>query len=354
MLKQLKQAIARRYSIRLGPYVASLKIGRFKTGRNGVDDPWAEFNLRQAIFLRSKYPCLEQMQIPLNQDNAADILQCFLEIIPAIDPEAREVCIRNALHQMRSHTTDSRLKTHATREIARSDLRIGIPDRAVILRDDEMLRADLEKQLALSDQAYGAQLLTQPWPDVSRGRSLCYYFQEHEELLRGKKILHFSPEPELRDWMQHRASELGLVYQTSNIMGDDVDMNQDLTAMTIQTTYDLVICHRVLEHVLDDRAAFQELYRIVKPGGCLQISVPQSMHQPTTREWIIQDQTHHEHVRHYGRDFSARLTAAGFEVEEEPWLLQRPREELLANGAYPLRMYNARKRLQADTGREKE
>jgi predicted SAM-dependent methyltransferase len=136
-----------------------------------------------------------------------------------------------------------------------------------------------------------------------------------------------------------------LTYETSNIVGEDVDLNQDLTAMTVERKYDLIICHRVLEHVMDDGAAFRELYRILVPGGLLQISVPQSMQEAMTKEWVIPDETHHEHVRHYGRDFSMRLEAAGFSVAEELWLLRLPRQELLAHGAYPLRMYHARKPL---------
>ncbi len=38
--------------------------------------------------------------------------------------------------------------------------------------------------------------------------------------------------------------------------------------------FDTVICSEVLEHIPDDVAAFKELYRVLKPGGHLIITVP--------------------------------------------------------------------------------
>jgi hypothetical protein len=344
-LKRLKHKVAAGLSIQLWGYRIKLCVDRVQ-GTSSLDVPggvWSAFYLRQALFLREKYPALSRMQLSIDEKTAEYILQLFLEIIPAIDEQAHEVCIRNALHRLRLKAQDPQLLDEVTREIARSDLRSGIPDRALVLRDDDLLRGELESQLKQSDEAYGASLLGHSWPDVSRGRTLCYYFEHHRDLLRDKTILHFSPEPELRAWMLRNRAELSFSYKTSNIAGEDVDMNQDLTAMTVDEMYDVVICHRVLEHVLDDRKALAELFRIVRPGGFLQISVPQSMHQAQTREWTVPDLTHHGHVRHYGRDFAQRLTVAGFDVEEDQWLLAQSAEQLQSNGAYPLRMYTARR-----------
>ena len=353
LLRRLKQRVASGLSIRLWGYDVKLHVDRVK-GASSSDlagNPWAAFHLRQALFLREKYPALFGLQLSLEEKTAEDIMQLFLEIIPAIDEQAREVCIRNALHRLRLKTQDPTLQNEVTREIARSDLRSGIPDRALVLRDDELLRNELESQLKQSDQAYGASLLGRSWPDVSRGWTLCYYFEHHRDLLRSKAILHFSPEPELRAWMVKHGPELSYSYKTSNIAGDDVDVNQDLTAMTVGEMYDVVICHRVLEHVLDDRKALAGLFHIVRPGGFLQISVPQSMHQAQSQEWTVPDLTHHEHVRHYGRDFAQRLVDAGFDVEEDQWLLTQPAEQLLSNGSYPLRMYTARRLSEPSGGR---
>lgn len=353
LLRRLKQRVARGASVRLWGYDVKLRVDRIQgASSSGVSgDAWAAFYLKQALYLREKYPALSRMQLSLYEETAEHILQLFLEIIPAIDEQAREVCIRNALHQLRLKARDPTLLDEVTREIARSDLRSGIPDRALVIRDDEVLRNELESQLKQSDEAYGASLLGRSWPDVSRGRTLCYYFEHHRDMLKGKAILHFSPEPELRAWMVKHGRELSFSYKTSNIAGEDVDMNQDLTAMTVDEVYDVVICHRVLEHVLDDRKALTELFRIVRPGGFMQISVPQSMHQAQTREWTVPDLTHHEHVRHYGRDFAHRLVEAGFDVEEDQWLLAQPAEQLLSNGSYPLRMYIARRPSEPRGGR---
>lgn len=40
------------------------------------------------------------------------------------------------------------------------------------------------------------------------------------------------------------------------------------------SSYDLVLCEQVLEHVLDPQAAVKNLFALVKPGGFLHVSVP--------------------------------------------------------------------------------
>ena len=347
MLSTFKNFFRNSMAVRIFGYEYTLKINRVKINKktNKSCNPWSDFQLKQALFLISKYPFLQELKLTLNEATAENILDLFFEIIPVIDLQAKEVIIRNALYKMQCKTESITLQNEAILEIARSDLRSGIPDRALVLKDDESLKGELELQMRQSDQAYGAQLLGSTWHGVSRGRTLCYYFENHRNLLRGKKILHFSPETELREWMVNNASELSLTYKTSNILGRDVDLNQDITALTIEDSYDIVICHRVLEHVLDDRKALAELFRILRPNGFLQISVPQSMHKAHTLEWTVPDMTHHQHVRHYGSDFSHRLREVGFTVEEDQWLLQQSHDQLASRGSYPLKMYTAYKSL---------
>lgn len=39
-------------------------------------------------------------------------------------------------------------------------------------------------------------------------------------------------------------------------------------------TFDAIICYHILEHVIDDRKAMSELYRILKPNGTIVIQTP--------------------------------------------------------------------------------
>ena len=51
----------------------------------------------------------------------------------------------------------------------------------------------------------------------------------------------------------------------------DVDINRLPFA---DATFDQVLMSEVLEHIADDRAAMREVYRVLKPGGILALSVP--------------------------------------------------------------------------------
>jgi hypothetical protein len=128
-MRTLKQFIARGVSINFGPYKLQLKIGRVRSALPNDTGLLGDLDFRQAIYVRYKYPFLAAMGMVINRGNASAVLRCYLEILPAIDEGSREVCVRNALHRLQSQTTDHELKTAAVKEIARSDLRSGIPDR---------------------------------------------------------------------------------------------------------------------------------------------------------------------------------------------------------------------------------
>ena len=123
-----------------------------------------------------------------------------------------------------------------------------------------------------------------------------------------------------------------------------MDRYEDLCSMTADgSSIDTIICHRVLEHVIDGPSAYRELFRVLQPGGVLNFSVPEALYLPETSEWLIPDPKFHGHVRVYGRDFPDQLKAVGFRVDRADWLLGRPLDGLQAVKAYPMLLYNAYK-----------
>ncbi len=69
------------------------------------------------------------------------------------------------------------------------------------------------------------------------------------------------------------------------------------------SSYDLVICNHVLEHVANDRKGLRELIRIVRPGGFLQVTVPAPYTRAVTVDWGYPNPGAHGHYRGYGKDF---------------------------------------------------
>ena len=74
-------------------------------------------------------------------------------------------------------------------------------------------------------------------------------------------------------------------------------------------SYDVVICNHVLEHIEDDRRAFREVMRILRPTGLFQFTVPLPQTRAVTEEWGYPDRPH-GHYRLYGRDLVDRFAAA--------------------------------------------
>ncbi|VAX04657.1 hypothetical protein MNBD_ALPHA03-2016 [hydrothermal vent metagenome] len=73
---------------------------------------------------------------------------------------------------------------------------------------------------------------------------------------------------------------------------------------------DFVICTEVIEHIEDDGKAISELYRILKPGGYLWITVPSTYYWQDYFRLI-------GHYRHYtGTLFSKQLENCGFEIHK--------------------------------------
>jgi SAM-dependent methyltransferase len=94
-------------------------------------------------------------------------------------------------------------------------------------------------------------------------------------------------------------------------------------------TFDVVIASDVFEHVRDDAAGFREIFRTLKSGGTLILTVPYTHAQPVTvrrvdttggKDVLLMEPEYHGgggHTltyRNYGRDLLTLLGGAGFAV----------------------------------------
>lgn len=153
-----------------------------------------------------------------------------------------------------------------------------------------------------------------------RDRIMGLYLRRNGIDMAGKAILHFSPErPFFRQWKGNPGYVAGDV-KLSKVANAVVD----ITAIQFgEAHFDYLICHHILEHVPDDAKGMAECHRVLKPGGTAFFSVPLDSDRAETWEpppgmpaEEIERICGWDHVRLYGRDFKAKLEAAGFAVSE--------------------------------------
>lgn len=155
---------------------------------------------------------------------------------------------------------------------------------------------------------------------LERHRLAWLVLEKHTSLFDGqpKKMLHIAPEGYLEKGFR-KLEHLDSI--TSDIVGNHVDVNMDITAISFSdNTFDVVYCSHVLEHIHNDYKAMQEIWRVLKAGGWAALDVPITA-EITTEDPSITDPNERlrlfgqeDHVRRYGQDYPDRLTSVGFTV----------------------------------------
>lgn len=134
------------------------------------------------------------------------------------------------------------------------------------------------------------------------------------------KVLDFSPSRSIYRKMKRK----NITYVSSDLSGDfNADKAYDITEIdTKDEQFDLIICYHVLEHVLEDLKAMQELWRVLAKGGHCLIQTPFHEGEIYEDSSIIspEDREKHfgqnDHVRIYSiAGLQNRLEKAGFKVE---------------------------------------
>lgn len=117
---------------------------------------------------------------------------------------------------------------------------------------------------------------------------------------------------ELQDWANPIGldmSELALGYCRERGLRKLVQANGEALPLR-DNAVDAIVGLDIFEHIADDRAAFAEAYRVLKPGGILVLSVP-----AFRSLWGPHDVALMHHRRYRRPEIAARLRDVGFETE---------------------------------------
>jgi SAM-dependent methyltransferase len=164
----------------------------------------------------------------------------------------------------------------------------------------------------------GLDVMCAKCDSLDRHRLFALMDKKHGILSNVNSMLHFAPENILRKQFGARIAD----YRPADLFRADVDYRVNIEETGLPSnSLDSVFASHILEHV-DDRKAMAELFRILKPGGKLIAMVPlvegwEHTYENATVKTDADRDMHfgqYDHVRFYGRDFSTRLEAAGFQV----------------------------------------
>lgn len=172
---------------------------------------------------------------------------------------------------------------------------------------------------------------------LERHRLLWLWLQRESRLFEERpRLLHIAPEICLMRHLKEAYHCCPERYVTADLESPLAELHFDVQRIPLpDSSFDVVICNHLLEHVASDRRALKELRRILCPGGWGVVLAPidysraetfedDSITDPEERTRLFGQ---YDHRRVYGRDYVERLREAGFEAEEIDYAATLSEEE---------------------------
>lgn len=162
---------------------------------------------------------------------------------------------------------------------------------------------------------------------LERQRLLWLYLTQKLEIPKQNiRLLNIAPDFAIQNKLKSLSH---LDYLSIDLESKLAMKNEDLTNLSFSdNSFDAILCYHVLEHIVDDKKAMSEIYRVLKPNGWAIIQTPVEKEReksfenfnvttPAERRKLFgQD----DHVRIYGRDYIERLKSTGFNVTEDDFI----------------------------------
>ena len=135
------------------------------------------------------------------------------------------------------------------------------------------------------------------------------------------RILHLAANHGEYLFVKSRVKEFSNYDRLDIVPFKHVNLVRDITDSGLEDAiYDLSIAWHIFEHIKEDEKAISEVYRVLKPGGKLLVSVPI---YPEGNQHTFEDKNtpyedyekvygHHDHCRSCGMDYYERFEEQGF------------------------------------------
>lgn len=163
---------------------------------------------------------------------------------------------------------------------------------------------------------------------LERHRLLYIYIKHKTNFFKNKlKVLYLAPN---RIFLSIFSKLAKIELITADLSSPLAMIKTDITNLIFEDkSFDVILCSHVLEHVIDDKLAMRELFRVLKPNGWAIIQSPidyalkktiegnKDMPANERRELFGE----YDHYRIYGIDYKDRLERAGFKVKVDNFVI---------------------------------